>query len=197
MAAAPDSAQLHDELGHVLVRQGLHLEAIALLERALLLDPSLPHTRKRLADALAASGRTAEADRYYAEYIAQDPNRQAIADGTEHLEAGRRKEAIAAFEGVLRKVPDHIDAMRMLAIALGSDTRDAGDAEALLLRVTERAPDFAEAWVNLGSLYLKEKKWVKSAEAFRKATKLEPTHGKAWAGTRRFAGPGRLSGTGN
>ena len=182
LAAAPGSAQLHDELGIVLARQGRQAEAIALYERALILDPALPHTRKRLADALAAGGRGPEADRLYAQYIAQDPDRQAVADGAEHLQAGRRKEAIAAFEGVLRRVPDHIDAMRMLALALGSEPRDVGDAEALLLRVTVRAPEYAEAWINLAALYLKEKKWVKSADAFRTATRLEPDNDKAWAG---------------
>ncbi|HEV7432198.1 MAG TPA: tetratricopeptide repeat protein, partial [Steroidobacteraceae bacterium] len=182
LAAAPNSAQLHDELGNVLTRQGRHAEAIVLFERALVLDPSLPHTRKRLADALVAAGRESEADRFYAEYIAQDPDRRVIAEGVEHLQAGRKEEAIAAFEGVLRRVPDHIDAMRMLALALGREPRGVGDAEALLLRVTERAPEFAEAWINLAALYLREKKWVKSAEAFLTATKLEPTNGKAWAG---------------
>ena len=182
LAAAPGSAQLHDDLGSVLARQGRVLEAIPLFERALILDPALPHTRKRLADALAATGRGPEADRLYAEYIEQDPDRQAVAEGAEHLQAGRRKEAIVAFEGVLRRIPDHIDAMRMLALALGSEPRDVDDAEALLLRVTERAADYTEAWINLAALYLRERKWVKSADAFRTATRLEPANDKAWSG---------------
>ena len=85
---APHSAALHDELGTVLARQGRHAEAIAPLARALELDPTLPHTRKRLADALAASGRGPEADRLYKEYFAQDADRQQIADGAEHLKQG-------------------------------------------------------------------------------------------------------------
>ena len=182
LAAAPDAAHLHDDLGTLLARQGRLPEAISVFERALQLDPALPHTRKRLADALAASGRGAEADKLYAEYFAQDPGRQAIAEGAEHLKADRRKEAIAAFESVLRRSPDHIDAMRMLALALGSEPGSVGDAEALLLRVTERAPDFAEAWVNLAALYLRERNWVKSADAFRTATRLEPENDKAWSG---------------
>ena len=64
--------------------------------------------------------------------------------------------------------------MRMLAIALGSDTRDADDAEALLLRVTERAPDYAEAWINLARCTSRRRNGSRVPRAFRKATRLEP-----------------------
>jgi tetratricopeptide (TPR) repeat protein len=182
LAAAPNSARLHDDLGANLLRQQRHAEAIAPLERALSLDPELPHTRKRLADAYVASGRGAEADRLYAQYLAQDPIRQEIADGADHLNAGRRKQAVAAFKSVLRRIPDHIDAMRMLALALGGEARDVEDAEALLRRVTELAPDYAAAWIDLGSNYIQQKKWVKGAEAFRSATRLDDRNIRAWAG---------------
>jgi tetratricopeptide (TPR) repeat protein len=182
LALAPNSAPLHDELGAVLARQGRQQEAIALFERALELDPTLPQTRKRLADALAASGRGPEADRLYKEYFALDADRQVIAEGGEHLQAGRRKEAIAAFESVLRRTPDHIDAMRMLALALGDEPHTLEDAEALLRRVTERAPDYVAAWIQLGALCVHQKKWVKGADAFRAATRLAPDNDEAWAG---------------
>ena len=66
LAQAPQSAQLHDELGIVLARQRRYPEALRLFERALQLDPALPHTRRRVADVLTACGRGAEADRHYA-----------------------------------------------------------------------------------------------------------------------------------
>ena len=168
LAGAPHSAHLLDELGANLARQQRHVEAIALFERALSLDPELPHTRKRLANAYAASGRGLEADRLYAEYVAQDPDRKIIAEGAEHLNSGRTKQAVAAFKGVLRRIPDHIDAMRMLALALGSESRDIEDAEVLLRRVTERAPDYVAAWIDLGSNYIKQKKWVEAPKRFAK-----------------------------
>ncbi len=182
LAGAPNSAHLHDELGANLAKQQRHTEAITLFERALSLDPELPHTRKRLADAYAASGRGVEADRLYAQYVAQDPDRKVIAEGAEHLNAGRTKQAVAAFKSVLRRIPDHIDAMRMLALALGSESRDIEDAEVLLRRVTERAPDYVAAWIDLGSNYIKQKKWVEAAETLRKATRLAPNSIRAWAG---------------
>ncbi len=180
--ATPDAASLHDDLGTILARQGRHAEAIPAFERALQLDVRLPHTRKRLADALAASGRGLEADQLYSQYFAQDPDRQAIADGAEHLQAGRKKEAAAAFEAVLRRKPDHIDAMRMLAMALAGDPTSMDDAEALLSRVTALAPEFAAAWINLGALHIDQKKWVKGIESFRTATRLEPANATAWFG---------------
>ncbi len=182
LAAAPNAAQLHDRLGMLLAQQGRHAEAIDSYRRALSLSPTLPHTRKRLADLLAQGDRASEAVGLYSQYIEQDPDRKAIAEGAEHLRAERRDEAISAFRSVLRRTPDHIDAMRLLALALGTESRDVGDAEALLLRVTERAPDYGEAWLNLAALYLRERKWVKSADAFRTTTMLEPENDQAWAG---------------
>ena len=182
LAATPDAAPLHDDLGTILARLGRHAEAIPAFERALQLDARLPHTRKRLADALAASGRAQEADQLYSQYFAQDPDRQAIAEGAEHLHAGRRKEAIAAFEAVIRRHPDHIDALRMLAITLAGEPSTADDAEALFNKVTALAPDYTAAWINLGALYVDQRKWVKGVESFRTATRLDPTNAAAWFG---------------
>ncbi len=182
LAAAPNVARLHDDLGTILSRQERHLEAIPVFERALSLDPHLPHTRKQLADALAACGRGQDADRFYEQYVAQDPHRQAIVDGAEHLAAGRKPEAIAAFEGVLRRNPDQIDALRMLALAMVGDPASVDDAEALFCRVTALAPEFTAAWINLGALYVDQKKWVKGVESFRTATRLEPANPTAWLG---------------
>jgi tetratricopeptide (TPR) repeat protein len=182
LAATPDAARLHDDLGSILARQGRHLEAIPAFEHALRLDPQLPHTRKRLADALAASGRGQEADQLYSQYFAADPDRQIVAEGAEHLHAGRRKEAIAAFEGVIRRKPDHIDALRMLAITLAGEPATSDDAEALFCKVTALAPNYTAAWINLGALYVDQRKWVKGVESFRTATRLEPANAAAWFG---------------
>jgi tetratricopeptide (TPR) repeat protein len=182
LATTPDVAALHDDLGTILARQRRHTEAIPAFERALQLDANLPHTRKRLADALAASGRGQEADQVYSQYFAQDPDRQAIVEGAEHLHAGRRKEAIAAFEAVIRRHPDHIDALRMLAITLAGEPSTANDAEALFNKVTALAPDYTAAWINLGALYVDQHKWVKGVESFRTATRLEPANAAAWFG---------------
>ena len=182
LAATPELARAHDDLGTILSRLGRHGEAISAFERALKLDPNLPHTRKRLADALAACGRGEDADRLYAEYFAQDPDRKAIAEGAEHLRAGRKAEAVAAFEGVLRRSPDHIDALRMLALAFAGDPKTVDDAEALLCRVTSLAPEYTAAWINLGALYIDQKKWIKGVESFRTATRLGPANAAAWFG---------------
>jgi tetratricopeptide (TPR) repeat protein len=182
LAATPNAAALHDDLGTILARLGRHAEAIPAFERALHLDANLPHTRKHLADALAASGRAQEADQLYAQYFAQDPDRQAIATGAEHLHAGRKAEAIAAFEGVIRRKPDHIDALRMLAITLACEPSTVDDAEALLIKVTSLAPGHTAAWINLGALYVEQHKWVKGVDSFRTATRLEPENAAAWFG---------------
>lgn len=182
LARSPRAAPMYDELGIVLAKQQRYPEALRLFESALQLDPTLPHTRRRLADVLMACGRGAEAEREYARYLEQDPQRKAIAAGAEHLRAGRRREAIVAFDTVLRQAPDHIDALRMMALALMEDPANADDIEALLTKVTKLAPDYVAAWNDLGGLHLKCRKWLKAAEAFRTAAGLEPRSAQAWAG---------------
>jgi tetratricopeptide (TPR) repeat protein len=182
LAAAPGAARLHADLGLVLARQQRPAEAIVAFERALALDPGLPHARRHLADALAACGRGEEADLHYAQFLAADPDRQAIADGVAHLRAGRKPEAIAALEGVLRRSPDNTDALRMLALALAGDPKTMEDAEALLRRVTELAPDHTAAWIDLGALYIERRKWTQGIDSYRAATRLAPASAAAWQG---------------
>ena len=179
LSVKPDAARLHEDLGTILFKQGRHAEAIPAFERALSLDSGLSHARKRLADALAACGRGEDADQHYTQYLDQDPDRRAIADGAEHLAAGRKSEAVAAFKAVLRRNPDHIDALRMLALALAGDAATADDAEALLSRVTALAPDYTTAWINLGALYVDQKKWVKGVETLSHcyAPRTRESHG--------------------
>ena len=58
----------------------------------------------------------------------------------------------------------------------------ADDIEALLTKVTKLAPDYVAAWNDLGGLYLKCRKWLKGAEAFRTAAGSTPGNAPAWAG---------------
>ena len=72
------------------------------------------------------------------EFLAQDPDRQAIADGG-RTSRGRaaESEAVAAFKAVLRRNPDHVDALRMLALALVGDAKPRRmTPKRLLSRVT-------------------------------------------------------------
>ena len=193
LTRAPKSARLHDELGIALARQQRYPEALRMFERALQLDPTLPHTRRRLGDALSACGRGAEADRLYAStWLRIRTDRRWPTLPSTCAPAGRSGDRAARG----RATPQSRSDRRPQHAGAGASGRPvtADDIEALLRRVTELAPDYVVAWNDLGGLHLKCRKWLKAAEAFRTAARLDPRSAAAWAGLARRAGAGGLSG---
>jgi len=178
----PAIPQLHEDLGSVLALQTRFEEAIPSFEKAIQLEPRLPLAHKKLGQALAAVGRGTEADEQFEEFFEKDPEAGAIALGMDHLKAGRKDDAIAAFRDVLKNNPNSVDAMRHLAIAYWREDKNLPDAEALLRRATALAPDFTAAWLVLGAILLEANKYTDAIECYRAAVKLEAENPAAWAG---------------
>ena len=176
----PGHPQLHEDLGSILGLQGRIEESIPWLEKAIELEPTLPLAHKKLGRALAAVGRGAEADEAFEEYFERDPEKGAVALGADHLKAGRLDDAVETLQGVLRKNPDNVDAMVFLANTYCKQERNIDDAEALMRRATQVAPDYVSAWLSLGSLLVERGKREQAIEAYRTATRLEPAHAAAW-----------------
>ncbi len=179
---APDLPFLHEDLGSVLALQARFEEAIPLFEKALRLEPRLASAHRKLGEALAALGRGGEADQHFESYLDRDPVAGRVAEGADHLRAGRGDEAIAVLREVLRHHPDNVDAMRYLAMAYWREKNKPGDAEAWLRRATTTAPDFTEAWLSLGLVLLDNNKHADAIEAYRRAVELGPDNAAAWAG---------------
>ncbi len=177
----PNFPQLHEDLGSVLGLQRRFEEAIPSLEKAIELEPNLPLAHKKLGRALAAAGRGAEADESFMEYFEREPAAGDIAVGAEHIRAGRLDEAVGHFRKLLRQDPDHVDALCFLALAYRKKEENIADAEALLRRATQLAPDHVSAWLNLGAVLAGQYKRMEAIECFRQATRLEPAHAGAWA----------------
>ncbi len=178
----PDIPQLHEDLGSALALQARFEDAIPSFEKAIQLEPRLPLAHKKLGQALAAIGRGTEADEQFEEFFEKDPEAGAIAAGMDHLKAGRKDEAIAAFRDVLKSSPDNVDAMRHLAIAYWREDKNLPDAEALLRRATTLAPDFTAAWLVLGTVLLEANKYTDAVECYQTAVKLDVDNPATWAG---------------
>jgi tetratricopeptide (TPR) repeat protein len=180
LAQAPDFAPLIEDLGTALAMQEKFEEAIPCFELAIRKDKGLASAHKKLGRALAAVGRGEEADEAFEVYLKTDPNAGAVANGIEHLRAGRAEDAIKCFSQILRKNPDNVDAMRYLAEVYHDQDGKISDAEALLRRVTKLAPDFAPGWIDLGQTLIKCNKRVEAIDAFGQATVLAPENFVAW-----------------
>ncbi len=177
---APDFPPLAEDLGSALAQQRKFAEAIPLFEQAVRLDPELANAHKKLGQALAAVGRGTEADEAFEVFFEKKPGLGAVAVGAEHIRAGRETDAIECFRQALKDNPDNVDAMRFLAAVYLKQDRKLGDADALLQRAIQIAPDFAMAWFDLGQVLSKRAKRTEAIEAFRQATVLEPRNGNAW-----------------
>ena len=181
LALKPDFPHLHEDLGSLLAMQQRFEEALPSLERAIELEPRLPLVRRKLGEALAALGRGAEADEAFKEYLDQNPEKSQVAVALEHVRAGRTTEAIELLRKILRESPDNVDAMRCLAQVYVRKKEHLGDAEALLRRATELAPDFAAVWLLLGGLLHDAGRHRESVAVLRHVTVIEPNNPAGWA----------------
>ncbi|MDH3532438.1 MAG: tetratricopeptide repeat protein, partial [Gammaproteobacteria bacterium] len=182
LSLEPEFPQLHEDLGSALALQSKFDEAISAFEKALQLQPALPLAQRKLGQALIAAGRGDEADETLREYVDKDPERAAIIKGTQLHQEGKPDEAIEIFRKVLKNNPNNVNAMQQLAGAYWQDKKRPDDAEALLRRAVQIAPDFARAWMMLGAVLLHMNRFVDAIPAYEKATQLEPRNADAWAG---------------
>jgi len=177
---APDFPPLSEDLGSALAQQRKFDEAIPLFEQAVRLDPKLTNAHKKLGQALATVGRGLEADEAFETFFEKDPDKGAVAVGAEHLRAKREEDAIKCFRQALKTNPENVDAMRFLAFVYLKQGSRIRDAEALLHRATQLAPNWAAAWLDLGNALVKRGKRMEAIEALKQATVLEPKNGIAW-----------------
>lgn len=182
LALRPDFAQVYEDLGSVLAMGRRFEEAIPLFREAIKREPRLPLAHRKLGQALAAVGRGAEADEEFEEFLERDPESRGIAQGVEHLQAGRVDEAIDSLRAVLKGNPDKVDAMRYLALAYARDEKNLGDAEAWLRRATDMAPDYMPAWLDLGLVLAELNKYMDAIECYRSALTNDPDNPAVWAG---------------
>ena len=182
ISLSPDYPQLHEDLGSVFAMQSRYEEAIPELEKAIQLQPALPLAHKKLGQALAAVGRGKEADEEFQVYIDGDPNRKAIIKAADLLDEDKTEEAIDVLQAILKSKPDHVNAMRYLALAYRRGEKKLQDAEALLKSATRLAPDFIPAWFDLGSLLSLRDKRMEAIAAYQKVVQLDPDNAAAWGG---------------
>jgi tetratricopeptide (TPR) repeat protein len=155
--AAPNSAQMHQAMAHVLIRERNNKAAIENLREALKLNPALPGAHYELAELLRLStlpADKAEAEEQYKLAVQYDPNDAAsltslggIAD-----EAGDHTTAIARYKQALAAQPTYTDAQIGLAYEL-SETGKPEEAVPLLQQAISSEPMNMLAHFRLSAVY--------------------------------------------
>jgi tetratricopeptide (TPR) repeat protein len=182
LSIAPDYAALHADLGGLEGMLGHFDAAVERLQKAAQLDPTIAGVHKKLARALADAGRHGEIDGALEHYLDHDEDAALVATGVEHYRAQRDDEAGAVLVQALRKNPENVNAMRFLAMVYRRGGQKMDDAEALLRKATDLAPDFHQALADLGQVLIDNRKYDDSIAVYRKLVALQPTDEDAVAG---------------
>ena len=180
LALRPDAAEMHNNLGNVLLEQGQLDEATAQYERAVALKPGLFQTHNNLGNVLWKQGQLERAVARFEQAIALAPD---LAEAHNNLGCifrfqGKLDEAAAQFERAVALRPDLAEAHNNLGNVLWQqgqlEQALARYAQALALR-----PDYAEAHNNLGNVLMEQGKLDQAAAHYEQAIALRPDYAEA------------------
>ncbi len=138
--AIEPQAQIYNDLGFVLERQGLADEAAEHYRKALELDPESASAHYNLAAYLARSGDPAAAERHFRAALARKPNTQAYTGlGLVLWEQGRVDEAVESLNQAIEADPDDAAAYDRLGTLLVQEGR-LEEAASTYRRLSRRRP---------------------------------------------------------
>ncbi len=166
-------SRAHEGLAEALIMQGRLQEALASLELAEELEPGSASIRMKKAKVLIGMGKDGEATREFEESFKLTPHREDLVRGLGLQRMGNVIEAEKIYRDVLLRDPSNVDALRLLA-GVAMRAKQWGDAEALLERALEIAPDYHQGWNDLGLARQEQDKTDAAIEAFRRVIQLEP-----------------------
>lgn len=194
-AQALDNAaqEVHEAVGRLRLATGDAAQAAASYRKALALVPQSPDVLIGLAFALAAEGKTEEAERTHQRAIAAQPRYAYahIAYGNFLFNAGRPVDAIASYEHATILAPDNPNAFNNL----GSAYMFAGDFERAS-RALERSIALEprrSSYSGYGTVQYYLGRYREAEGLFRKAIELAPADHRIWgnlADALRFDGRG-------
>jgi len=164
----PNWAAAQLELGIASSDAGLESQAVAALDRAVILNPDLPDAWRLLADQLDALGDATGADRARASFIKAATKDPRLMTAAAALCDNKLAHAEAQLRGHLKRHPTDIAALRMLA-EIAARLRRYADAQLLLERCLELAPSFNAARHNYAVVLYRQ---AKAAEALPQIERL-------------------------
>lgn len=179
-----DFSRAHEGLAEALIMQGRLPEALESLERAAELEPGSASVRMKKAKVLTVLGKDDDATREFEESFKLTPHREDLVRGLNLQRMGNIREAEQIYRNVLLKDPSNVDALRLMA-GVAMRAKQWGDAEMLLERALELAPDYYQGWMDIGMARQEQDKTDAAIEAYERVTRLKPhkPHGYTSAGT--------------
>ncbi len=169
----------HLELGLTLQALGKTRQAQAALERAMELVPEVPAGWKALGDVRAANGDEEGSQEAYQNHLLRMAGHRELVEASNLLVAGKLAKAEPICREFLKRHPTNVSAIRLLA-DIGIKLGRLNDAEALLRRCLELAPDFHMARLNYAHLLSKKLRYKAALVEVNRLTESVPGNPSHW-----------------
>ncbi|MEM9254804.1 MAG: sulfotransferase [Pseudomonadota bacterium] len=162
----PEFAGGHEAMADLLMVEGRFGESLNSYRHSLELDPDRSHVARKIerAQALAASA-------------SDTPSEQQVIAELEQAEAlqrdGQHAKAESIIRGILKRNPNHAEALRQLA-KMAVEHHKYEDAETLLERAVARKPDYARAWLDLSRVQTELGKYADAMQSAERIVVLAP-----------------------
>ncbi len=169
----PNWAAAHFEMGQILARSGNYTAAIASLLKALSIKPEFPKAWLSLGDYFSANEDQTKAQLAYANHVRYSASDPELLSAAVCLADSKIPEAEHSLKSYLKQYPTDVAAIRMLAEVAARLGRDI-DAENLLERCIELAPDFHFARQNYALILNRLNKAEQALDQAEVLLRIEP-----------------------
>jgi len=176
----PNFTRAIETLADALIMQGRLPDALEALEQASELEPGNASVRFKKAKVLDGMGRNDEASQQFEASFKLTPHREELVRGLQLQRMGNIREAEKIYRDVLTSDPKSVDALRLLA-GVAMRAKQWSDAQVLLERALEIAPDFIQCWMDLGLAHQEQDRTDDALDAFERARRLEPNRPNPYA----------------
>ncbi|WJW75197.1 tetratricopeptide repeat protein [Thiohalobacter sp. IOR34] len=177
VALAPESAEIHANLGNALLALGRSREAADSYRQATRLQPALTPAWLMLGMAERQSGNLDKAEAAFRKAVELSPS---WPDAWYHLgnlyqHRGKPAEAVRCYRQLLTHHPEHAEGHHRLGISLAS-LGQTPESEKHLRRALELAPDFHRARINLAMVLTTQGRRKEALQCCTSVLEKEPGH---------------------
>ncbi len=170
---APDFALAQQELGFVHAEMGEILPAIAAVQSAVRIEPKLPASWKLMGEMFLIDGDENSANEAINQHLLMSDIEPDLVRAVKLFKIGKIGQAEKLCRQFLHDNPNNVTAIRLLA-AIGIKVGVYADAENLLERCLELAPDFYLARLNYANVLSKREKLEQSLAQVEQLLESEP-----------------------
>ncbi len=169
----PDNPALQHELGLCFGALGDNEAAEKHLRQAVKLQPAYSAAWLSLANQLNAQGDNVGSQSALVQHLNTSTKHPELVQAARHLDKGKLAKAEPLIKGVLKRHPEDVSAIRMLAnLAMRLERyKDAGN---LLERCLELAPDFTLARLNFASVLRRQRRHTEAQAETEKLLREDP-----------------------